>query len=48
MFFLVVAPQFLDGLTLSPANALLLSVVSATIATLIRIAIVCAGSTAHA
>lgn len=47
IFFLVVAPQFLDGATLTLGNALILAVVSATIATVIHIAIVLAGSRAH-
>ena len=45
---MVVAPQFLHGGTLSLGNALLLAVISAGIATLIHIAIVVAGSRAHA
>ncbi len=48
LFFVVVAPRFLNGGTLQLANALLLAVVSATIATLIHIGIVVAGSRAHA
>ena len=47
VFFVVVAPQFLHGGTLSLGNALLLAVISAGIATLIHIAIVVAGSRAH-
>ena len=48
MFFLVVAPQFLNGELLSLRNALLLSLVSAVIATAIHCAIVLAGSRAQA
>lgn len=48
MVFLVVAPQFLNGEILSLGNALLLSLVSATIATAIHCAIVLAGSKAQA
>ncbi len=47
IFFLVVAPQFLDRGTLTLRAALLLSLVSATIATAIHVAIVLAGSAAH-
>lgn len=47
IFFLVVAPQFLDKATLTLRSALLLSLVSATIATAIHVAIVLAGSAAH-
>lgn len=48
VFFLAVAPQFLGGQALSLTNALVLAGVSATIATLIHVAIVLAGSRAHA
>ncbi|MFM9936883.1 MAG: LysE family translocator [Novosphingobium sp.] len=48
MFFVVVAPQFLNGDVLSLGNALLLSVVSAVIATAIHCGIVLAGSKAQA
>jgi len=48
MFFLVVAPQFLNGEVLSLRSALLLSLVSAVIATAIHCAIVLAGSKAQA
>lgn len=47
IFFVVVAPEFLGGSTLSLANALVLAVVSATIATAIHIALVIAGARAH-
>lgn len=47
IFFLVVAPQFLDRAALTFRAALLLSLVSATIATAIHVAIVLAGSAAH-
>ncbi len=48
IFFLVVAPQFMGGARLDLAGALLLAVVSVTIATAIHVAIVLAGSAAHA
>jgi threonine/homoserine/homoserine lactone efflux protein len=48
MVFVVVAPQFLNGEALSLGNALLLSVVSAVIATAIHCGIVLAGSKAQA
>lgn len=48
MFFVVVAPQFLNGAVLTLGKALLLSVVSAVIATAIHCAIVLAGSKAQA
>lgn len=48
MFFVVVAPQFLNGAVLTLGKALLLSVVSAVIATVIHCAIVLAGSKAQA
>lgn len=48
MFFVVVAPQFLNGAVLTLGKALLLSVVSAVIATMIHCAIVLAGSKAQA
>ena len=47
IFFLVVAPQFLRGESLGIRNALILSLVSVTIATTIHFAIVIAGSKAH-
>ncbi len=47
VFFVVVAPQFLNGGTLKLGNAMLLAVISATVATLIHIGIVAAGSRAH-
>jgi threonine/homoserine/homoserine lactone efflux protein len=47
IFFLVVAPQFLNGETLGIRNALILSVVSVAIATSIHLAVVIAGSVAH-
>lgn len=47
MFFVVVAPQFLNGEVLSLGNALVLSVVSAVIATAIHCGIVLAGSQAQ-
>ncbi len=47
IFFVVVAPQFLRGATLSLANALVLAVVSAVIATAIHVALVLAGARAH-
>lgn len=48
MLFVVVAPQFLNGEVLTLGNALLLSLVSAAIATAIHCAIVLAGSQAQA
>jgi threonine/homoserine/homoserine lactone efflux protein len=47
LFFVVVAPQFLHGAALRLDHALLLAAISATIATLIHLAIVLAGSRAH-
>ena len=47
LFFVVVAPQFLAGETLSIGNALLLSLISTAIATLIHCAIVLAGARAQ-
>jgi threonine/homoserine/homoserine lactone efflux protein len=47
VFFLVVAPQFLQGQALSLASALTLALVSAGIATLIHLALVLAGARAH-
>lgn len=47
IFFLVVAPRFLGGEALSLANALVLALVSASIATLIHLALVLAGARAH-
>jgi threonine/homoserine/homoserine lactone efflux protein len=47
IFFLVVAPQFLNGEVLGIRNALILSVVSVVIATSIHLSIVIAGSAAH-
>lgn len=47
VFFLVVAPQFLGGAALGLRNALILAMVSATIATAIHTGIVLAGSAAH-
>ncbi len=48
LFFVVVAPEFLGGRTLGLTEALTLAVVSTTIATLIHLAIVLAGSHAQA
>jgi threonine/homoserine/homoserine lactone efflux protein len=48
IFFLVVAPQFLSGEALGIRTALILSMVSAAIATTIHLVIVLAGSKAHA
>ena len=48
LFLVVVAPQFLHGASLRLGNALMLAVISATIATLIHIGIVAAGSRAQA
>lgn len=48
IFFLVVAPQFIGGARLDLASALLLCLVSVIIATAIHLAIVLAGSRAHA
>jgi threonine/homoserine/homoserine lactone efflux protein len=48
LFFLVVAPQFMGGARLGLSSALLLCLVSVTIATAIHLAIVLAGSQAHA
>ncbi len=47
IFFVVVAPQFMHGEPLSIGNALLLAVISASIATAIHLAIVLIGSRAH-
>jgi threonine/homoserine/homoserine lactone efflux protein len=47
LFFVVVAPQFLNGATLGVRQALLLTLISVTIATLIHLAIVLAGARAH-
>lgn len=46
-FFLVVAPQFLNGEALGIRNALILSLISVAIATSIHLSIVIAGSWAH-
>jgi threonine/homoserine/homoserine lactone efflux protein len=48
IFFLVVAPQFMGGARLDLASALLLCLVSVSIATAIHLAIVLAGSGAQA
>lgn len=48
IFFLVVAPQFLNGSALSLRNALLLSLVSASIATMVHLLIVVVASQANA
>ena len=47
IFFLLVAPQFLDGAPLSLHAALILSLISVSIATTIHLAIVLAGSRLH-
>ncbi len=47
IYFLVIAPQFMHNEALSVKNALLLSLISAAIATAIHVAIVLAGSKAH-
>jgi threonine/homoserine/homoserine lactone efflux protein len=47
IFFLVVAPQFLNGEALGIRNALILSFISVAIATSIHLSIVIAGSAAH-
>ena len=47
IFFLVVAPQFLNGEALGIRDALILSAVSVAIATSIHLLIVAAGSAAH-
>lgn len=47
VFFVAVAPRFLHGETLSPGNALALAAVSASIATLIHLAIVATGARAQ-
>ncbi len=47
VFFVVVAPRFLDGQSLSLADAALLAVVSSGIATLIHLAIVSTGARAQ-
>jgi threonine/homoserine/homoserine lactone efflux protein len=48
IFFLVVAPQFMGGARLTLSSALILCLVSVTIATAIHLAIIGAGSRAHA
>jgi threonine/homoserine/homoserine lactone efflux protein len=48
LFFVVVAPQFLRGHSLSLGNALALAGISTMIATIVHIAVVTAGSGAHA
>jgi threonine/homoserine/homoserine lactone efflux protein len=48
VFFVAVAPRFLDGQGLSLGNALILAVVSASIATVIHLAIVHTGARAQA
>lgn len=48
IFFLVVAPQFTGGAGLSLSGALILSMISVTIATTIHVAIVFAGESGHA
>lgn len=47
IFFVVLAPQFLNGEALSIRNALILSLISVAIATTIHLFIVIAGSKAH-
>lgn len=47
IFFVVVAPEFMNGETLRLSDALVLAVVSAVIATVIHIALVLAGARAH-
>lgn len=47
VFFIVVAPQFLGGRTLTLSNALLLTLISTSIATAIHSLIVVAGDRAH-
>lgn len=47
IFFVAVAPRFLRGETLSLGNAVLLAVISASIATLIHLAIVATGARAQ-
>jgi threonine/homoserine/homoserine lactone efflux protein len=47
IFFVVVAPQFLNGATLSISNAMIFALISVTIATSIHLAIVFAGGHAH-
>ena len=47
IFFLLVAPQFLNGEALGIRNALVLSLISVAIATSIHLSIVIAGSAAH-
>ncbi len=47
VFFVAVAPRFLDGQSLSFGNAALLAVLSAGIATIIHLAIVAAGARAQ-
>ncbi|MFC3594512.1 LysE family translocator [Novosphingobium piscinae] len=48
LFFVVVAPQFLNGAALELRGALLLALISAAIATAIHLLIVAAGGRAHA
>jgi threonine/homoserine/homoserine lactone efflux protein len=48
IFFVVVAPQFLNGQALNVPNALTLAVISTVIATIIHLAIVLAGARAGA
>lgn len=48
IFFVVVVPQFLGTAALTLANAVFLALVSTVIATIIHLAIVLAGSKAHA
>lgn len=48
LFFVVVAPQFLAGRTLGLGSALVLTIISAGIATAIHLAIVAAGARAQA
>jgi len=47
IFFIVIAPQFMGGAQLTVRSALVLCLVSVTIATAIHVAIVVAGSRAH-
>lgn len=47
LFFVVVAPQFLNGRALNLSNALILALVSSSVATAIHTAIVLAGSRAQ-
>lgn len=48
VFFVAVAPRFLDGQSLSLGNAALLAVVSTSIATIIHLAIISTGARAQA